>query len=236
MEDPVSPPLQQVHVGIGPHGYQPVASHEATDDTYVREHDEYQTRLLAQCPANLWRKGSYLRSCPRPILLSGRHQRKLEALHDALTTAITDIVDRWWTDQEARFPERMPLEPEEEDLLQVSTIFFRRPSYPTDTITLKWLEQQVQCGKHPRYAACRGSWRPDFLVEDGGDDNNPQGGGVGENFVITEINARFAFNGFMHQAYGQRALGDQRLEQNGLAHATDTDKVILEATTSTPCR
>jgi hypothetical protein len=43
-------------------------------------------------------------------------------LHEALTAGITDIVERWWTDPEARFPERMPLEKQEKDLLKVSKL------------------------------------------------------------------------------------------------------------------
>lgn len=48
------------------------------------------------------------------------------------------------------------------------------------------------------YASKPGTWRPDFLIED-----DDQGG---ENFRITEINARFSFNGYMHSIYGQTAL------------------------------
>jgi hypothetical protein len=39
-----------------------------------------------------------------------------------LTLAITDVVQRWWTDDTARFPQRMPLPKEEEKLLQASCL------------------------------------------------------------------------------------------------------------------
>lgn len=77
--------------------------------------------------------------------------------------------------------------------------------------------------KLPDFAACRGSWRPDFLVNEV---TNADGTTV-ENFVITEINARFSFNGFMHAAYGQLALDDMGLERHGLASATDAKEVRL---------
>ncbi|TDZ17179.1 hypothetical protein Cob_v009930 [Colletotrichum orbiculare MAFF 240422] len=48
------------------------------------------------------------------------------------------------------------------------------------------------------FANCLGSWRPDFLVEDGEEGD--------EIFRITEINARFSFNGFIHEAYGQEVI------------------------------
>jgi hypothetical protein len=68
-----------------------------------------------------------------------------------------------------------------------------------------------------------GSWRPDFLVE------TQNGAVVQENFVITEINARFSFNGFMHEAYGQQATSEV-LQVSGsgntnLVNATDPQKV-----------
>lgn len=47
-----------------------------------------------------------------------------------------------------------------------------------------------------------------------------------ENYRITEINARFCFNGFMHQAYGQTALDALGVGSNGVTHATDSEEVI----------
>lgn len=70
-----------------------------------------------------------------------------------------------------------------------------------------------------------GSWRPDFLVEDGPDGE--------ENFRITEINARFSFNGFMHAAYGQQALAlavqGQGSEATRLVGATEPEMVTSHA-------
>jgi hypothetical protein len=59
------------------------------------------------------------------VLTTQRHDDDMRNLHLALKLAIEDIIERWWTDEEARFPLRMPLEPEEEDLLRVS----RHPFY-----------------------------------------------------------------------------------------------------------
>lgn len=111
--------LQQVHLGLGPDGYEPVGHCKADKTTYAREHEVLESSILRICPAHLWPKGSYRAACPRPILISRQHEQQLADLHDALTAATTDIVQRWWTDREARYPERMPLERQEEDLLQV---------------------------------------------------------------------------------------------------------------------
>lgn len=84
------------------------------------------------------------------------------------------------------------------------------------------MEDQVSCRKLPKFTARLGSWRPDFLVEEIQSDDD---GEFLENFRITEINARFSFNGFMHEAYGQQALDDLGGGNKGLVNATDPDMV-----------
>ncbi|PMB64632.1 hypothetical protein BM221_009472 [Beauveria bassiana] len=82
---------------------------------------------------------------------------------------------------------------------------------------LQWLDSQVAQGNLARYsAATLGSWRPDFLVED---DKGY------ENFRLTEINARFCFNGFMHASYGQTALDSMGMQRSGLVGAADGAEV-----------
>lgn len=112
--------LTQIHFGPKPQDYEPVAQNKAETSDYALEETKLQDTLLKLCPANLWHNGSYSSGCPRPILVGKHHQQQMQDLHEALTTAITDIVQRWWTDRDARFPERMPLEKEEEDVLRVS--------------------------------------------------------------------------------------------------------------------
>ncbi|GAB0138055.1 hypothetical protein EsDP_00006302 [Epichloe bromicola] len=197
--------LQQIHLGLGPDGFKPVAQHKGDASTYVREHEEFQRALLRVCPAKVWPKSCNVSACPRPVLMGEHHQQQLSEVHEALTVAVTDIVQRWWSDAGARFPERMPLEAQEEDLLQ-------------------WIETQVLSGRPPEYSKCRGSWRPDFLVEEHRDS---EGKKIGENFRITEINARFAFNGYMVEAHGQQTLDDMGiLARHGLKSAASAEKYI----------
>lgn len=66
-----------------------------------------------------WHINSRSTLISRPVLVSSGHQRQWKELNNALVSAITDIVERWWTDSVSRFPERMPLKPAEEDLLRV---------------------------------------------------------------------------------------------------------------------
>lgn len=114
--------LHQIHLGVGTKGYERVGHSETPDTaTYIKEHADHLAALLRACPESVWPKHSHLTCCPRPILVGKKHLKQLETLHDALVLAITDIVERWWTDTEACFPERMPLAKEEEELLQVGT-------------------------------------------------------------------------------------------------------------------
>ncbi|KAI8953328.1 hypothetical protein F4801DRAFT_129253 [Xylaria longipes] len=188
MENTTPTRLQQIRVGIGHRDSKSTTNSLAMREDNAKEHDRFQDSLLSKCPAHLWPDGSYHAASPRPILVTKYHEQQTTDLSKALTSAVNDIVERWWSDHQARLFERMPLKREEEDLL-------------------KWLENQVSCGKLKKYFACSGSWRPDFLIEDhtGGQK------ATRENFLVTEINGRFAFNGAIHLAYGQEAFDDMNL-------------------------
>jgi len=118
--------LTHIFVGPGADDVAPVPSHNMDVAAFAREEAQLQESVLKLCPANLWHNGSYASGCPRPVLVGEHHQQQMQDLHAALTAAITDIVQRWWSDTEARFPERMPLEAREEELLQVSTTDMRQ--------------------------------------------------------------------------------------------------------------
>ncbi|PHH60872.1 hypothetical protein CDD81_1077 [Ophiocordyceps australis] len=188
--------MQQIHLGISSLGYQPIEANGTEHSFYSQQDEKHQAILLSKCSADIWPSKSYRLGCPRPILIGKQHQSQAQELHHALKTAITDIVRRWWKDGEAKFPCRMPLDSEEEDLL-------------------KWLEVQEEQGNLPKYSTRLGSWRPDFLIEE------CPGSGGSENFCITEINARFCFNGSMHACYGHEALNDLGMEGSGLVGAAD---------------
>ncbi|ESU08663.1 hypothetical protein FGSG_04440 [Fusarium graminearum PH-1] len=192
--------LTHIIVGPGPDDVVPIASHNIDVASFAREEALLQESVLNLCPANLWHNGSYASGCPRPVLVGEHHQQQMKDLHKALTAAIADIVQRWWSDTDARFPERMPLEPREEELL-------------------KWIETQVKIGNLAPFPQRLGSWRPDFLVEETAK--------CQENYCITEINARFSFNGFMHEAYGQEAINrNVRGEETGLIGATEPEMIL----------
>lgn len=103
----------------GARDFEPVTRYSIDATTYARDEAMQQDTVLGLCAANIWPKGSYAAGCPRPILVAEHHQQQMQGIHEALTIAIIDVVQRWWADADARFPERMPLEKEEEDILQV---------------------------------------------------------------------------------------------------------------------
>ncbi|RAK79541.1 uncharacterized protein BO72DRAFT_476137 [Aspergillus fijiensis CBS 313.89] len=205
MKSPASELLHQVHVFRGGGQFQPIASFDPSKATYMEDQEAIQENLLRLCSRNSWHKSSRSAFIPRPIAVSAVHQRRWKDLNEALVLAITDIVERWWTDTESRYPERMPLEPAEEELL-------------------RWIDSQVPSNLPP-YRDCRGSWRPDFLVEDESRKGVP---GPIENFRISEINARFSFNGMMYAACGQQALKEEGIcdAGNGLVGTTEPAQML----------
>ncbi|KAL4925440.1 uncharacterized protein BDV17DRAFT_185170 [Aspergillus undulatus] len=180
--------------------------------------ERYHLELEKCSPRETWAGDAHQKSVPYPVLVTEAHQRQLAELSEALVLAITDIVERWWSDDEARFPERMQLEPAEEKLLRVSLTLTQFSSFAKRLI-IQWM-QQLESHELRPFRACQGSWRPDFLLESSNDPN-----GI-ENYRICEINARFCWNGFLFTAFGQQALLNMGLEQYGLKGATDPRKVL----------
>lgn len=109
---------RQISIGQSVHAKELVPAEEAEQATRLFDLTTMHRSLLSSCPK--WPFDTHSRGCPYPIVVSKSRLQDLEALHILLTTAITNIVERWWTDADAHFPERMPLENYEEDLLRVS--------------------------------------------------------------------------------------------------------------------
>lgn len=103
-------------------GYVPLPS-GGLDSALVEKTRQNYISKLHECSSS-WPTGSAEASCPYPVIITQRHQDDVKNLHSALNLAITDIIERWWTDEEAQFPRRMPLEQEEEELLRVGYPFF----------------------------------------------------------------------------------------------------------------
>ncbi|KAJ3532509.1 hypothetical protein NM208_g8406 [Fusarium decemcellulare] len=124
--------------------------------------------------------GLFDRLSPHAIAISDSKLSQLERLHVLLGRAVIDLVNRWFTDEAANLPERMPLDPAEE-------------------LLLRWVSSS---GKVPEYSQHAGCWRTDILFgrsSDGLSDDAPQ---------VCEINGRLPLNGIL--AVGHHASGVSR--------------------------
>ncbi|KAF3403590.1 hypothetical protein F1880_009530 [Penicillium rolfsii] len=186
--------LHQISL-LGTEDYSHIPSEEFDADLIKGARERYISSLGKWNSS--WPAGSLDSSSPHPVLVTERHLQQLSELSQALDLALQDIIERWWTDEDAKFPQRMPLEPQEEELLH-------------------WINDNQQLSRP--YRERKGSWRPDFLVE-----NDETGAEI---FRICEINARFCWNGYMHIACGQNGLSTFGIENRDLGHATNSDEIL----------
>ena len=112
--------IRQLSLGSSSSADKLVMIDEADEDTQGADLRIMQISLLRSCPA--WPYDLHLRACPYPMIVSQSQLLDIEILHRFLSSAITNIVERWWVDEEAQFPERMPLEKHEQDILRVGWV------------------------------------------------------------------------------------------------------------------
>ena len=108
---------RQVSLGMSVQAGKLVDAEKAPEETRMADFRTMQASLLSSCSE--WLSNTRLQGCPYPMVVPQPQLDSLGTLHTLLCSAITNIVERWWTDEEARFPERMPLESYEEDVLRV---------------------------------------------------------------------------------------------------------------------
>ncbi|KAH6951991.1 hypothetical protein DER45DRAFT_605913 [Fusarium avenaceum] len=137
---------------------------------------------------------------PHPFVLPNDFLVNLEQFHEALALAIDNIVDRWWKDDDANLPSRMPLEPRVEKLL-------------------RWVAQGSEEGKIKPYKGNQGNLRPDILVPDTGIHASPQ-------FKVCEINGRFPIAFLHYAAIAYQALSESTWNDPLLRPAADHKKLF----------
>ncbi|KAH6898057.1 hypothetical protein B0T10DRAFT_543095 [Thelonectria olida] len=128
------------------------------------------------------------RLSPHAIAISDPMLARLERLHLLLGRALIDLVDRWFSDETARLPHRMPLDPEEEVLLQ-------------------WV---AGAGFVPRFAEHVGCWRSDVLFGRSSDDLDDEAP------YICEINGRLPLNGILVTGLSANGVSQLGLGQHGV--------------------
>ncbi|KAF4445339.1 hypothetical protein F53441_10888 [Fusarium austroafricanum] len=135
------------------------------------------------------------RISPHAVAVSNPLFSRLEQLHILLGRVFVDLVGRW-TDEKARFTERMPLDPSEEELL-------------------KWV---ASSGCVPEYPEHAGFWRSDILFgrsPDGLRDESP---------YICEINGRLPLNGVIGVSLSTNGLKELGASEGGLETMNTIEK------------
>ncbi|KFY29836.1 hypothetical protein V494_08440 [Pseudogymnoascus sp. VKM F-4513 (FW-928)] len=171
---------------------------------FSKELGQFRDSLLKSCPQ--WPPAYNSSASPLPLVIPETLANHLDGLGNSLCRAVTDIVGRWWSDSTANFPQRMPLQPHQEEIL-------------------RWIENEGR-KTVPAFASCQGSWRPDFLF------NTPEAisqsttnSTLLENPQICEINARFMFNAFFGVAFTHEAYQKMGFESFGLKSPVEPSKI-----------
>ncbi|KAJ9489477.1 hypothetical protein VN97_g3799 [Penicillium thymicola] len=188
--------IQQISLAAAISAKDPVSPQQIDQATRAQERKTFQASLESSAQTEHSSLVSLYSFSPHPLLLSHQQLLQLKQFNVALSIAITNIVERWWTDEEAGFPLRMPLDPHEDSLLQ-------------------WVEKATEEKLIPPFNVRNGFWPPDFLLES-----------KTERFLICEINARFPFELLPLAMYGHQALSNIGTQQKLYGPATDPNKVL----------
>ncbi|KAF4331646.1 hypothetical protein FBEOM_14596 [Fusarium beomiforme] len=162
----------------------------------AKELEIFRKHLYADAKGGELAFGIEERISPHVIAVSDPLFSRLEQLHILLGRVFIDIVDRWFTDEQARFPERMPLDPSEEELL-------------------KWV---ASSGCVPDYKEHAGCWRSDLLF------GRSPSGLRDESPYVCEINGRLPLNAVMGIAMGANGLRELGASKGGLETVNSMDK------------
>ncbi|KAL7919893.1 hypothetical protein ACQKWADRAFT_299944 [Trichoderma austrokoningii] len=117
---------------------------------------------------------------------------RFDQIQSALGKVTTNIIERWFSDKEADFPSRMPLDKHEEDVI-------------------RWIDSS---GIVPGYAGREGCSRPDFLISATSESPYQP--------IICEINARFPFNSWFFVEAATEPFERAGLRNSGLITGHDS--------------
>ncbi|XEV01776.1 hypothetical protein FSHL1_007063 [Fusarium sambucinum] len=140
------------------------------------------------------------RLSPHPFILPMDFVSNLVTFHEALALALDNIIERWWKDQDADFPNRMSFEPRVESLL-------------------RWVTQGSKEGHIKPYKGNQGNLRPDILIPDTGGYQRPE-------FKVCEINGRFPISYLHYATIAYQALSDATWNDPSIEPATDYNSLF----------
>ncbi|RFU73926.1 taurine catabolism dioxygenase [Trichoderma arundinaceum] len=117
---------------------------------------------------------------------------RFDQIQSALGKVTTNIIERWFSDEEANFLSRMPIDEHEENVL-------------------RWI---ATSGIVPRYAGREGCSRPDFLFS--ATSENPY------QPIVCEINSRFPYNSWFYVEAATEPFERAGLQKAGLKTGHDS--------------
>ena len=163
-----NPAIQQISLSLSAEQNAIAPATAASYARHLRDLETVRSSVLEQNDGHPITFFFNERLSPFNIAITPDFSSQVRSLHRLVDKALIDVIERWYSDKEANFPSRMPLETHEDELL-------------------RWI---AGLGRDlvPRFGERYGMWRTDYLVE-----RNPDGW---ERAKICEINARIPFNGF----------------------------------------
>ncbi|PWY92176.1 hypothetical protein BO70DRAFT_375932 [Aspergillus heteromorphus CBS 117.55] len=186
--------IQQICLASTSSPANPISPKAVQKDIQLQQRETFRSHFKSLTNGCL---GNINNNSPNPLLVPDRFPRDVAKLHEALVIGLTDIVERWWTDEEAAFPCRMPLEPHEEELLY-------------------WVHEQTLEKNIRPFKECRGHWRTDLLLST----EWPRA------VRICEINARYSINAQLLAAYGYEVYDAMAAERGCLRTGGDAKQFV----------
>ncbi|OJJ29768.1 hypothetical protein ASPWEDRAFT_121712 [Aspergillus wentii DTO 134E9] len=195
--------IQQICLASTKSAKSPVSPKSTPSEIQRQQFEKFNSHFAAISQGAKKYPNGFHRVPPYPLLVSQSLVERMKRLHEALSIALTDVVERWWTDEKAAFPSRMPVEGEEEEIL-------------------RWVHAQSEKGNIRPFRECQGHWRADFLLESTTDNADAEF----ENIRICEINSRFSVNTQMIVAYGYAACTEMATEAGCLSTTSTMEEMI----------
>ncbi|KAH7182252.1 IucC family-domain-containing protein [Fusarium flagelliforme] len=195
-----SPWLRQISLAATKSANALVQPEKSSSQTRCMEAEAMSQALLQNTQQHGRLPGLTKRLNPHPFLLPADFISELKAFHEALALSLDNIIERWWKDEEADFPNRMPFEPHVESLL-------------------RWVAKGSEEGHMKPYKGNQGNLRPDILIRDTEGYRRPQ-------FKVCEINGRFPISFLHYASMAYQALSNAPWNDSSIKPATDYNDIL----------
>lgn len=109
--------LRQLSLGLSHQAGRLVMADKAGEEVRRADYNAMQASLHSLSP--VWPHAFAVKVCPHPLIIPQSHLTRVENVHQLLCSVVTYIIERWWSDDQPRFPARMPLEQRQLGIVQV---------------------------------------------------------------------------------------------------------------------